>query len=98
MRRLLPVLLLFAGCKPAAPPAPAGFADADRAAIQKATEDAQAHFNAQPPDFHAHAAAMYTADAVFMPPNQVEIKGATEIGNWMASYPAVNNSKFSIVD
>ena len=98
MRRLLSVLFLVAACKPAAAPPPAGLADADRAAIQKAIEDAQARFNAQPPDFHAHSTAYYVPDAVFMPPNLPEIKGATEIGNWMASYPAVANTKFTIAD
>lgn len=98
MRRLLPVLFLVAACKPAAAPPPAALPDADRAAIQKATEDAQAHFNAQPADFHAHAAGYYAPDAIMMPPNGVEVKGATEIGNWMTSYPAISNTKFSIVD
>jgi ketosteroid isomerase-like protein len=99
MRTLHPLLaavLLLAACQPAA--TPAGLAEADRAAIQKATEDAQAHFNAQPADFRAHANGQYTADAVFMPPNMAEIKGADNIGNWMASYPAINNTKFTIVD
>ena len=93
---LLPVLFLVACQSKAA--APAGLADADRSAIQKATEDAQTHFNAQPPDFHAHAAAYYAEDAVFMPPNMAEVKGATNIGNWMASYPSISNTKFTVVD
>jgi len=94
--RWVPALLVLAACQPAK--APAGLADADRAAIQKATEDAQAHFNAQPPDFKTHAAGYYTADAVFMPPNMAEVKGADNIGNWMAAYPSISNAKFAIVD
>ena len=94
--RLLPALWFAASCQPAA--APAGLAEADKAAIEKATENAQSRFNAQPADFRAHAAVHYTADAVFMPPNLAEIKGADAIGNWMASYPAVSNAKFNIVE
>lgn len=77
---------------------PVGFAEADRAAIQKAIDAAQAAFNATPPDFKAHAARYYTEDAVFMPPNMAELKGATNIGSWMASYPAVANTKFTVLD
>jgi ketosteroid isomerase-like protein len=95
-RRLLPAILFAAACQPAK--APAGLAESDKAAIEQATQDAQARFNAQPPDFHAHAVAFYTADAVFMPPNMAEVKGADNIGNWMANYPAVSNAKFTIVD
>ena len=91
---LLPAALLVAGCQPKA----VGFSETDRAAIQKATEDAQARFNAKPPDFKAHAAAYYTADAVFMPPNMAEVKGSENIGSWMANYPSVRNTKFTIVD
>ena len=94
--RLLPAAFFVAACQPAA--TPAGLAEADRMAIQKATEDAQAHFNAQPADFRAHANGFYTTDAVFMPPNLAEIKGSDNIGNWMASYPSISNTKFTIVD
>jgi ketosteroid isomerase-like protein len=94
--RLLPAVCFAAACQPSA--APAGFAEADRMAIQKATEESQAHFNAQPPDFRAHAKGYYTADAVFMPPNMAEVKGVDNIGNWMANYPAISNTKFAIVE
>ena len=91
---LAAVALTAAACQPK----PVGFAEADRAAIQKATDEAMAAFNATPPDFKAHAAKYYTEDAVFMPPNMAELKGATNIGSWMASYPSVAKTKFTIVD
>ena len=94
--RLMPAICFAVACQPAAKPA--GLAEADKLAIQKATEESQAHFNAQPPDFRAHANGYYTADAVFMPPNMAEVKGADNIGNWMASYPSISNTKFTIVD
>lgn len=93
--RLLSAVLLMAGCRSAAP---AGLSDADKAAIQKGTADSELHFNAKPADFKAHAAAYYAADAIFMPPNGDAIQGAEAIGTWMAGYPAINNTKFAIVD
>lgn len=93
--RLLPTLL-FAACQPAQ--APVGLSETDKAAIEQATQDAQARFNAESIDFRAHANGYYTADAVFMPPNMAEIRGAENIGNWMATYPSIRNTKFTIVE
>lgn len=94
--RLLPAVCLAAACQPAK--APAGLAESDKAAIEQATQDAQARFNAEPADFRAHANGYYAADAVFMPPNLAAIQGADNIGNWMANYPSVRNTKFTIVE
>ena len=93
---LVPAVLFAVACQPAQ--APAGLAESDKAAIEQATQDAQARFNAEPVDFRAHAHSYYAPDAVFMPPNMVAIQGAANIGNWMATYPSVRNTRFTIVD
>jgi uncharacterized protein (TIGR02246 family) len=74
-------LLVLGACQPAAEPGPALLTDADRAAIAAETQAAIDAFNAG--DWAA-AAAIYTEDAIVLPPNAPLVRGRSAIEAFLA--------------
>lgn len=93
-RLLLLAVATVVACQPAA--APAGLPDADKAAIQAATDSAEARFNAATKDWNAHVAAYYTEDAVVLAPNMPSVSGRQNIAQFMGSFPAPSNVNFTV--
>lgn len=87
MKRSLSMILLsvplFGGFLSCAQ-APAGFSDADRQAIEQITQEFGEAFRAG--DWAA-VAALYTEDAVLMPPNHAAVRGPDAIQEFMSSFP-----------
>ena len=85
--RSLVLLWLAAGCAPG----PTPLSEADKATIRANDERfAQAVVAKN----WAGLAAMYTADASFMPPNEPVVQGRAAIQSWMSAFPPV--SAFSL--
>lgn len=89
MSRLFPILpagLLIAGaaCQPAAP---AGLTEADRDAIAQVTVQFQDAVRAG--DFPA-VTALYTEDAMLLPPGQPTVTGRAGIEAWMNALPPLS--------
>jgi ketosteroid isomerase-like protein len=67
---------------------PAGLSQVDLAAVHQAQEDDVRLTNAQ--DWKGDL-ALYTEDAILMPPNQAAIQGKAPIQAWMGAYPPISN-------
>ncbi len=89
---LLAVASLLFGCSGASPPA---FSDADRDAIRAASS---AWLQAYQANDWAAVAAMYTEDAVLMPPNQREIGGRDDIRTWFEENESGNSIELEYVE
>ena len=74
---------LSAGCQ-----RPIGLSKADLAAVHQAQEDDVKLTNAQ--DWKGDL-ALYTEDAILMPPNQAAVQGKAPIQAWMGAYPPISN-------
>ena len=90
MARLLvvPIALAIAAC---GTPAPAGLSDAVRTQLKSRGDDFTKRLLAK--DWPGMA-ALYSTDAIFMPPNEPAVKGRAAIQTWMSSFPPV--SAFSL--
>jgi uncharacterized protein (TIGR02246 family) len=71
-----------------APQAPAGLTEADRAAIQRVSEEFVQHMTNA--DFDA-GSALYTEDALVLPPNGPAVQGRAAIAGFFRSFPPVSN-------
>ena len=82
-RLAVAALLLTVGCTPAGP---ASLTEADRTALRAIDQKFADAVLAK--DWTA-AAALYTPEASFMPPNGPLVKGSAAIQAWMATFPPV---------
>lgn len=82
-RLAVAALLLTVGCTPAGP---ASLNEADRTALRAID---QKFADAVLAKNWAAAAALYTPEASFMPPNGPLVKGPAAIEAWMAAFPPV---------
>ena len=82
-RLAVAALLLTVGCTPAGP---ASLNEADKAALRAID---QKFADAVLAKNWAAAAALYTPEASFMPPNGPLVKGPAAIQTWMAAFPPV---------
>jgi len=82
--RLVAALLLVVGCAPAGGPAP--LSDADKSALRANDEKFVQGVLAK--NWTA-IAALYTANASFMPPKGPEVTGPANIQAWMEAFPPV---------
>lgn len=80
------LLVLAAACQSAA--GGGALSEQDKTSIRDQTAAFVAAINAK--DWPA-ATAQYSADAVFMPANGVEVSGPANIQTWMAAYPPFAN-------
>jgi len=88
----LTLLICFAfSCQREAGP----LSDDDVAAIKASTE---AFIQAVRFEDWAALAALYTEDAVFMPPNQPMVQGQAAIQTWMEEFPAVTKYNLTAVE
>ena len=78
-------LLLTVGCTPAGP---ASLNEADKTALRAID---QKFVDAVLAKNWPAAAALYTAEASFMPPNGPEVKGPAAIQAWMGAFPPVTS-------
>lgn len=78
------LLVSLAACQSA----PSELTEADRMAIQEATDQFVQAVRAG--DF-ATVASLYTEDARFMPPNQPTVTGREDIQEWMQAMPALTD-------
>ncbi len=69
--------------------------DDDVAAIKASTEE---FIQAVRSGDSAAFAAMYTEDAVFMPPNQPMVQGQAAIQTWMEEFPAITKFNLTAVE
>lgn len=72
--------------------APSELSEADRAAIQEASDQFVQHVRAGD---YAAVSMLYTEDASFMPPNQPTLSGRSAIQQWMDALPPV--TQFSLM-
>jgi uncharacterized protein (TIGR02246 family) len=104
MKKLLMVLpLVFLLCftfscqqqveEVAKEPGVKALSDEDVASIKAVTE---AFIQAVKSEDWAAVAAMYTEDAVFMPPNQPIVQGREAIQTWMEAFPTL--TEFNLID
>jgi uncharacterized protein (TIGR02246 family) len=84
-RAAVAALLLAVGC---ARGGPASLSEADKTALRA---NDQKFADAVLAKNWAAAAALYTADASFMPPNGPEVKGPAMIQAWMGAFPPVTS-------
>lgn len=89
---VLLVLLALTACQPAGP---AALTANDKTAIASA---AQAWMEAANAADWESLAAMYSEDAVFMPPNQPTVEGRANILAWFEAFPPINNISLKQVD
>src|ERR1041384_187814 len=90
LRRLARGVAFIAPLLLACQPKSAALSDADKSAL-KANDD---HFTQGVMARNwAGLAAMYTPDAMFMPPNQAAVKGREAIQTWMSAFPPVTAFK-----
>jgi ketosteroid isomerase-like protein len=83
------LLVSLAACQSA----PSELTEADRAAIQQATDQFVEHIRSAD---YASVSMLYTEDARFMPPNQPTVSGRSAIQEWMQGMPAV--TQFSLTN
>ncbi len=88
--RLLPLLLLAAGCQCCR-----GLSAADDAAIRERSLAWTAAANAGD---HAALAALYTEDAALLPPNSPTVKGRAAVGDFMSKLPPISGMKLTPVE
>lgn len=88
LMRFAPALAAGIVVATACAPAPGPLTQADRDAIQAVSDSFVTLMRAG--DREA-LAALYTDDAVFMPPNQPAVTGREALRQWMAAFPAVTN-------
>jgi len=86
LRRLSGVVALAGVFGACAAPAPAGLTDADRAAIQTVSDEFVANFLA---GNFAGVAALYTEDAVLLPPNEPSATGRAAVEEILSHFPPV---------
>jgi ketosteroid isomerase-like protein len=86
-------LVVLSACAPAEPAVPAGLSDADRAAIQQTTDEFVQAVRSS--DFAA-AAALYTADAVVMPPNAPPVTGPAGVQAFLATFPTLTEFNITV--
>jgi len=67
---------------------PAGLSEADRTAIRQAEENDMKLMNAK--DWKGDS-ALYTEDAIQLPPNQAAVQGKASIQAWMEAFPPFSN-------
>jgi len=67
---------------------PAGLSEADRTAIRQAEQNDMKLMNTQ--DWKGDS-ALYTEDAIRLPPNQAAVQGKAAIQAWMAAIPPFSN-------
>ena len=67
---------------------PVGLSEADRAAIRQVQENDLKLSRAQ--DWEGHS-ALFTEDAVQLPPNQAAVQGKAAIQSWMEAFPPISN-------
>ncbi|MEW5974581.1 MAG: DUF4440 domain-containing protein [Acidobacteriota bacterium] len=89
MTRISWILLLvggisLAGCQPTQPAGPSVLSEADKAAIESSSQAFLKGFRAA--DWNA-VSALYTEDAVLMPPNAPTVQGKEAIGKFFGSMP-----------
>lgn len=82
--------LVAAGCGPAGP---APLNETDKAAIQEATAAFGAAMRSA--DYDA-LAALYTEDALFLPPNHDAITGRAEIRTYLATFPPITRFDITV--
>ncbi len=88
----LAIVLSFFGCSRSTP---AALSDADRDAIRAASS---AWLQAYQANDWAAVAAMYTEDAVLMPPNQPEIRGRDHIRTWFEETESGNSIELEYIE
>ncbi len=84
--------LAAAACQSSPPQA---LTEADRTAIQETTSAALDIANGSR-DWNAYVDTYYAPDAIFMPPNQEEIQGRTDIAIWFDSFPSFTDLQFNV--
>ena len=94
MRQLLGVVVsaLAIGCSPAGP---ARFSEADKTAI-RAAEDSFVAYGRSRRD--SATAALYTENAILMPPNQGAVEGRAAIRAWLEHFPAMSEFTLSPIE
>ncbi|NOT10065.1 MAG: DUF4440 domain-containing protein [Gemmatimonadales bacterium] len=95
IRFAAPLALLVAACQPAPP---AVLSDADKAAIQKATDSTVALMNAATPDPKAYASVYFADNAMVMPANAPAMEGRDAIVAMFAGSPPITNVKFTVLN
>ena len=85
-------LVSFVACQP---PGPAELSEEDIAAIEAS---AQAWLDAVRASDWPAVAAMYTDDAVFMPPNEPAVVGRDSILAWFEAFPPIGDVDIEVVE
>jgi len=83
-------LVLSVGCQ-----GPAGLSEADRTAIRQGDENWVRLANAK--DFKG-VAALYTEDAIVMPPNQAAVQGRAAMQTWLEAFPPFSNLQMQTLE
>lgn len=87
------LLLVIGACRPA----PVTLTDADRAALQAATDHAVEMANAGA-EWIAYAEHYYAPDATFLPPNGPPVQGTQDIAAFHAMLPPMSDVEFRPVE
>ncbi len=91
---VLVLTLASTACQPAAQEA-AGLSEEDAAAIRSSTEP---FVDAIRAGDWAGVAALYTEDAVYMPPNEPAFEGRAAIEAWLGAFPPLPDFSLAVVE